>query len=891
MCIGAACSSFESRYLSQSSLPTDIVDELLRVLPGLIYGPSIWGVPNATPLNLERESSEKDPVLRFEDPLWGTIKVEYPISELFFIKLLTRTGNIKQLGSTQLKRSGATHSRLAHQLGVYHLSTNLYKCMTKDIVLKDKILEIIDSSIKTYWLKDQSSHEDKTNSNKSSNTNTIVSKYMGDIFNRLYEALVLDSGNKIVGTATLIHDVGHGGFSHALDSINKIALDRLRSLIERGDQPLIRLFDIRKLDATIGVYLVMTNNQLDPLWSALAKDMKNTIKDRLKDLKRDYLSQLGDEKLDPTRKQELTYIIKALEFITENDGESQVGFIDKLGVLERFLAAAIKGSVAVIISEDKGYLKDAYRQYLKKDMQPVLINLETMLNNNKLLDKNKPLKEIVENILFNIMFAIAETLIVVSYIGIFLMDDINTDRLDFVPRDFLNIKGYNVSGCIIQQKNREESQKNRHDLGGEYQNPSEVCLLVQCIYNLVTCERELIDYFIQIKSADDARGFYEFLELGPGFNNIQKMIKRLRSELYGYYHEKGKALVDSLVVRSVYSISRMIEMLEYYGVPYSIVNELILSIMMEHDEALLDLSRKVLEGPGRRMARYLKNDVTLKSSRGVTLAFAARTSSPLFTESPTLFYYMVSAASPREEPWKRMAFKLSTSIFPHQVVLIDAIDVSETLFKTKKFKEIEEDLKEELQNDQDQLCDLADSLEYNVMHVSERLSAIMQNIIDELALPRLEMELNVDLCSTDKIACLYSADVYLTTSHYPLRSLRDEFQSLEKTFEEINKRYCPRNDKSHTEGRKLSPKEINELKNILKEIQVHIRNAIQNFKNEPLVFLFLILTDLSQAGVRRFGVEHGASLNKERDIIFELEKLKGHTATAIRLTLEEKLEN
>lgn len=101
---------------------------------------------------------EKEKVIR--DSIHGDIQLSAIFSELIETPELQRLYNIKQLGLAHLVFPGAHHTRLEHSLGAYHLA---YK---------------------------------------------------------IADALNLDPyEKKLVGIAGLLHDVGHGPFSHTLESI------------------------------------------------------------------------------------------------------------------------------------------------------------------------------------------------------------------------------------------------------------------------------------------------------------------------------------------------------------------------------------------------------------------------------------------------------------------------------------------------------------------------------------------------------------------------------------------------------------------------------------------------------------------------------------------------
>jgi HD superfamily phosphohydrolase len=98
------------------------------------------------------------------DPVHGFININYPlIYDLIEHPYFQRLRNIKQLGLTYLVYPGATHSRLQHALGAMHL---------------------LDMAIETLRSKGQ---------------------------------IIMDEEAEAACAAILLHDIGHGPFSHALE--------------------------------------------------------------------------------------------------------------------------------------------------------------------------------------------------------------------------------------------------------------------------------------------------------------------------------------------------------------------------------------------------------------------------------------------------------------------------------------------------------------------------------------------------------------------------------------------------------------------------------------------------------------------------------------------------
>lgn len=124
---------------------------------------------------------------RLRDPIHGLITFEGDIDEIAWNLLNTpdfqRLRRIKQLGFSELVFPGATHTRFAHSIGVYHNAK--------------KLMQVIEPS---------------------ENTNSASERA------------------KCVLLAALLHDVGHGPFSHAFENAREaIAQDRGIHSIEKHE--------------------------------------------------------------------------------------------------------------------------------------------------------------------------------------------------------------------------------------------------------------------------------------------------------------------------------------------------------------------------------------------------------------------------------------------------------------------------------------------------------------------------------------------------------------------------------------------------------------------------------------------------------------------------------
>jgi len=177
------------------------------------------------------------------DPIHGDIKFEDVFLELIEAPEIQRLYNIKQLGFAHLVFPGAHHTRLEHSFGSYYLATKA-----------------------------------------------------GDILN------LKKDERKLVSCAALLHDIGHGPFSHTLetilrDSLNVDHVDLTEKLI-LGKHA---IFDNeeKELIEPLTVFDILNKHSIDP------KDIVKLIKGNTKSNK--YLGQLLNSAIDVDQ---LDYIIR-----------------------------------------------------------------------------------------------------------------------------------------------------------------------------------------------------------------------------------------------------------------------------------------------------------------------------------------------------------------------------------------------------------------------------------------------------------------------------------------------------------------------------------------------------------------------------------------------------
>ena len=144
--------------------------------------------------------------MRIRDPLHNLIdfdegsELERTLLKVLECRQMQRLRRVKQLGFSELVYPGATHSRFAHSLGVFHTARRLIQ---------------------------------------------VVRRLTGGSINQREENVAI--------TAALVHDVGHGPFSHAFEKVSQ-SLSSAYANHERASEAILRGGEIAEiLDDDLGV--------------------------------------------------------------------------------------------------------------------------------------------------------------------------------------------------------------------------------------------------------------------------------------------------------------------------------------------------------------------------------------------------------------------------------------------------------------------------------------------------------------------------------------------------------------------------------------------------------------------------------------------------------------
>jgi len=168
------------------------------------------------------------------DPIHGNIKIKGYIAELLESPEVQRLYNIKQLGFAHLVFPGAHHTRLEHSLGAYHIASQISETLN-----------------------------------------------------------IEDDRRNMVTCAALLHDIGHGPFSHTLESllVEKFDVDHI-DLTEELILGEYEIFDSKekKFIQSPSAAQILSKNDVDK------KEIVNII--RGKTYKKSYLGQILNSTID-----------------------------------------------------------------------------------------------------------------------------------------------------------------------------------------------------------------------------------------------------------------------------------------------------------------------------------------------------------------------------------------------------------------------------------------------------------------------------------------------------------------------------------------------------------------------------------------------------------------
>ena len=211
------------------------------------------------------------------DSIHGNIKIGGIFLDLLGAPEIQRLHNVKQLGLAHLVFPGAHHTRLEHSLGAYNMALKASEMLNLD-----------------------------------------------------------ESESELVTCAALLHDIGHGPFSHTLESILRDSLDVNHvDLTERLLFGEYEIFDSREKEfiSSPSVHEILSKNNINQRYVA------DIIKGKM--LEYPYLSQLLDSAIDVDQ---LDYLIRDAYYTGVAYGMIDIErFIQTLVINDDRLAIARKG--------------------------------------------------------------------------------------------------------------------------------------------------------------------------------------------------------------------------------------------------------------------------------------------------------------------------------------------------------------------------------------------------------------------------------------------------------------------------------------------------------------------------------------------------------------------
>lgn len=167
----------------------------------------------------------------FRDPIYGYIQIDPFIGKLIDTKEFQRLRRISQLSGVKMVFHGAEHSRFNHSLGVYGLAC--------------KVLE----------------------------NNADIKAYFSD-----YERILFL-------TSALLHDIGHGAYSHSFERVFKIDHEQMTSKILLGDTEVRQVLDTYNKSLKHDIASIILKEKTYPIIESLISSQLDI--DRLDYLLRD----------------------------------------------------------------------------------------------------------------------------------------------------------------------------------------------------------------------------------------------------------------------------------------------------------------------------------------------------------------------------------------------------------------------------------------------------------------------------------------------------------------------------------------------------------------------------------------------------------------------------
>ncbi len=220
--------------------------------------------------------------LTVKDPIYGTIIVPYPYSKIVLTKEMQRLGNISQNGFSQYEFKGLENNdRLSHSVGSFYVMNLILNQIEK--VLQPFNIEI--------------SNDDK----------------------------------EIALCSMLLHDIGHGPFSHSLEVVTNYSHEKRTTDILLGNTEvgnlLVELFGEKKVKQ-IASFIAEINDQDELGKDSFTKLLNNLVSHQLDADRMDYLAR-DAYYVNFTTSFDYKKIIDSLSVIVNNNQEYELLILRK----------------------------------------------------------------------------------------------------------------------------------------------------------------------------------------------------------------------------------------------------------------------------------------------------------------------------------------------------------------------------------------------------------------------------------------------------------------------------------------------------------------------------------------------------------------------------------
>ena len=269
-----------------------------------------------------------------DDPIYGKVTVPYPFSKIVLTKEMLRLEKISQNGFSQYEFSDLENNdRLSHSVGAFYVMS--------------LILERLE---------------------------TVLSNY---------NISISDDDKDIALCSMLLHDIGHGPFSHSLEVVTNYSHEKRTTDIILGDTEvgklLLELFGIQKVKQ-IASFIAEINNKDDLGKDSFTKLLKNLVSNQLDADRLDYLVRDAYYMNMPSGI-DLDLIISNLNVIVDSNQEYAL-LIDRKGL----------SSVENVLIQRYQMYRDVYLSPLPMLSEFLFKHLLDKYKNNSIL-KNLPVSK------------------------------------------------------------------------------------------------------------------------------------------------------------------------------------------------------------------------------------------------------------------------------------------------------------------------------------------------------------------------------------------------------------------------------------------------------------------------------------------------------------------